>query len=198
MMVDPVVCPYCMTEAKLVDSAVIYHGRSYGMAWICGRYPACDAYVGCHPNSEKPLGRLADGALRKAKQRAHRAFDPLWKAKMRRDHVRKGVARRAGYEWLAKMLKISVDDCHIGMFDIATCDRVVEICTTPRTRHGIDKAERERLGSGGVANTKHFRQRQTFGPASGVRKIDPEQYEMEIFRGQRDQRQDRRFKKYCG
>ena len=36
--------------------------------------------------------------------------------------------------------------------------------------------ERDRLGSSGVVNTKHFLQRQKFGPASSVRHISPEEY----------------------
>ncbi|WP_088258626.1 zinc-finger-containing protein [Fimbriiglobus ruber] len=30
----------------------------------CERYPTCDAYVGCHPGTETPLGRLANKELR--------------------------------------------------------------------------------------------------------------------------------------
>ena len=40
----------------------------------------------------------------------------------------------------------------------------------------IANRERERLGSSGVVNTSHFRQRQKFGPASSVRHISPEKY----------------------
>lgn len=41
-------CPYCGRTAELKDSAVIYCGTSYGMAWVCSGFPECDAYVGCH------------------------------------------------------------------------------------------------------------------------------------------------------
>ena len=69
-------CPYCGSRARLVDSTAIY-GRSYGMTWVCERYPSCGAYVGCHPGTTTPLGRLADKKLRAAKKAAHAAFDPL-------------------------------------------------------------------------------------------------------------------------
>ena len=72
-----VYCPYCGKEAELIDSSVIY-GRSYGMAYICFD---CDAYVGTHKGTEKPLGRLANAELRKWKMRAHDAFDPIWKSR---------------------------------------------------------------------------------------------------------------------
>lgn len=39
------------------------------------------------------------------------------------------MKRRAGYRWLAARLGIPEDQCHIGMFDVAMCRRVIEICT---------------------------------------------------------------------
>ncbi len=119
-------CPYCEQPAKLVDSQIIY-GRSYGMAWFC---KPCDAWVGCHKNSKThaPLGRLANAELRDWKKKAHAVFDLLWQRKMRRDKCTKGKARKAAYGWLAKQLEITVKDCHIGMFNIEKCKKVVEAC----------------------------------------------------------------------
>jgi hypothetical protein len=45
------------------------------------------------------------------------------------------------------------------------------------SRTAIDRRESKRLGSGGVVMTANFKYRQTFGPASGVRRIDPKDYE---------------------
>ncbi len=121
-----VVCPYCGEEARLADSAEVY-SRSYGMIWIC---VPCRAWVGVHKGDGKnrPLGRLANAELREWKMRAHAAFDPMWKAKVRRDECSKGRARGAGYKWLAEKLGVPVDECHIGMFDVDVCRRVVEVC----------------------------------------------------------------------
>jgi hypothetical protein len=112
-------CPYCHAEAKLVGGAKIYphrfdlHEKRF---YLCS---PCNAYVGCHPGTDKPLGRLADKELREAKMKAHSVFDPLWKSKtMKRSHA---------YGMLAERLGISKRDCHIGMFDVATCKRVVEV-----------------------------------------------------------------------
>lgn len=115
-------CPYCGTPAVLVDSRVIY-GTSYGRAWACGRYPECDAYVGCHQGTDRPKGTLADAALRRARKAAHAAFDPLWQ---RRGG---GNRRSVAYAWLARQLGLGVDDCHMGLFDLETCRRVVEVCS---------------------------------------------------------------------
>jgi hypothetical protein len=85
----------------------------------------CSAWVGCHRGTTKPLGRLANAELREAKTEAHNAFDPLWKFEQ---FHRQKMKRTEAYQWLANQLEISVDDCHIGMFDVETCGKVVEIC----------------------------------------------------------------------
>lgn len=122
------VCPYCGSGTHLIDSQIVYRGRGFGWLWACNRYPECDAFVGCHPNSEKPLGRLADKKLRAAKMAAHAAFDPLWKWKSRRDRVGTQEARRKAYAWLSGQLGVANELCHIGMFDVDTCAKVTELC----------------------------------------------------------------------
>lgn len=112
-------CPYCGSDTKCIDSATIY-GRSYGWVWVCVNYPECDSYCGCHPGTKKPLGRLADYELRKAKKAAHAAFDPMWK---------KGTMKRTvAYRWLSQQLGIPEKCCHIGMFDVDQCKQVIVIC----------------------------------------------------------------------
>lgn len=120
-------CPYCKSDVNLVDSYLIYR-RSYGRAWLCSQFPKCDSYVGCHPGTDKPLGRLANAELRKAKMEAHKAFDALWKRKMERDKCSQRVARSAGYKWLAQQLSIEINECHIAMFDLDKCKKVLEVC----------------------------------------------------------------------
>jgi hypothetical protein len=121
---EPLTCGYCGTPAKRVDSKVIYKTRSYGPAWICGNYPRCDAYVGCHPGTNKPLGRLANGELREWKMAAHKAFDPLWKEL--------GMGRKDAYKWLALELEIKHKECHIGSFTIEQCRLTIEACNEKR------------------------------------------------------------------
>ena len=70
-MKDP--CPYCDGVIEFLSSSEsIYHGRDYGPVYIC---KPCQAWVGCHRGTIKPLGRLADKELRRAKIAAHDAFD---------------------------------------------------------------------------------------------------------------------------
>ena len=113
-----VICPYCQQPAEFVDSAVIYHGRSYGMIYLCR---PCDAYVGTHKGTDNPLGRLANAELRRWKIAAHAAFDPLWKTgefKHRRD---------AAYAWLAEQMGLSKEKTHFGMFDVPQCQKAIRI-----------------------------------------------------------------------
>lgn len=131
-MPDAPLCPYCGAAAVFTaTSAHLYTGRNYGPVWECS---PCAAWVGCHKGGTKPLGRLADKALRQAKQRAHAAFDPIWQEKMKRTGCRRGEARGKGYRWMAQQLGISQADCHIGMFDVEMCERVVAICTPVKER----------------------------------------------------------------
>ena len=126
---DPVVsCPYCRGPAHLVGGHVIYPRRpdlATKAFWYC---PPCKAWVGCHPGTHNPLGRLADAELRTAKMNAHSAFDQLWRRKMKREGCSKSKARKAGYAWLAEQLGMDRERCHIGMMDVPDCLRVVEVC----------------------------------------------------------------------
>lgn len=112
-------CDYCTREAKLVTGEVIYPHRSdlYNRNfWYCQH---CNAYVGCHKGTDKPLGRLANEELRQWKKRAHLVFDPIWK----QGHV----SRKEAYCILAEELSIPYEQCHIGMFDVEMCRKAVTV-----------------------------------------------------------------------
>lgn len=110
------VCPYCGRPSELIDSAEIYNGVSYGMAYICR---PCDAYVGCHKGTIKAFGRLADAELRHYKHLAHGIFDMIWK-----NHF---MDRHNAYTWLSKQLGSERELTHMGMFDVEECKKVIEI-----------------------------------------------------------------------
>lgn len=126
-----VVCPYCRRDATLMEnSAPIYHGRDFGPVWICR---PCEAWVGCHPHTLKPLGRLADAQLRKAKISAHAAFDAVWEKRFHRKKANdpkytKGMARGGRYKRLAELMQIDRSLCHIGMMDVQQCKIVIDLC----------------------------------------------------------------------
>ncbi|MES2415145.1 MAG: zinc-finger-containing protein [Pseudomonadota bacterium] len=123
----PVTCPYCQQPAVLVGGDVMYPHRpdlADKKFWNCA---PCKAFVGCHPaqtatqngvgDGTVPMGRLANAELRRAKQAAHAAFDPLWKSG--------AMHRKAAYKWLSKALGLTSQQTHIGMFDVAQCVAVV-------------------------------------------------------------------------
>lgn len=131
-------CPYCGSAAKLVGVNVIYPHRpdlAGKYVWQC---TPCDAHVGCHQKGAPvldaqgvrhisdgtlPLGRLANKELRAARLKAHAALDPSWN--QRKD---RSVARLEAYAWLAAQLELPTHECHIGMFDVETCERAVQAC----------------------------------------------------------------------
>lgn len=117
-------CDYCHRPAVLVDSEAVYE-RSYGPIWICWK---CQAWVGVHENSPRyqPLGRLANRRLRMAKSAAHAALDPLWKRGL--------MTRKGAYAWLAEQMNLPVKRTHIGWFDEAQCQRVIDHVKAYRAR----------------------------------------------------------------
>ena len=141
------ICPYCNSASVLVGGDAIYPHRPdlYQLKfWQCA---PCDAFVGCHKlgaiadgvrsDGSLPLGRLANAELRKAKQSAHAAFDPLW-------HNGCFDSRRDAYKWLAQKLGISRKVCHIGMFDVTQCHMVVSHC------NAFLESKLSAIGAGGV------------------------------------------------
>lgn len=127
-------CQYCGQPAVLRHGDEVYPLRSdlhHRMFWVC---KPCKAWVGTHKGTDEPLGVLANAELRAWKQKAHSTFDPLWQEKLRRRQIEQGMtykkafARGSGYKWLAEQLGINRQDCHIGMFTVEQCKRVVELC----------------------------------------------------------------------
>jgi len=126
-------CPYCGNPPEFVTGEAIYPHRPdlfYKKFYLC---KPCDAFVGCHAAADKdgkggsgdgtvPLGRLANAELRKYKMAAHTALDFLWQGGK--------MSRGKAYRLLARKLSLYPDECHIGMFDVDTCKRVIEICKT--------------------------------------------------------------------
>ena len=67
---------------------------------------SCNASVGCHENTETPLGLMADGKTRRLRHDVHLSFDKLWKSEL--------MDRDKAYFWMSTILKISIEECHIS------------------------------------------------------------------------------------
>jgi len=107
------ICPFCNKEAIWTENKAIY-GRNYGKSYMCYYCKECDAYVGCHENTTKPLGTMANAELREWRKKAHAHIDPLWKTgKMIRSQV------------YLKLKEALGKDIHIGESDIETCKNIL-------------------------------------------------------------------------
>jgi len=111
------ICPYCNKEAVWTENKAIY-GKNYGKSYMCYYCKPCDAYVGCHKNSRKPLGTMANAELREWRRKAHATFDPIWKNRSQkgRGKLYAEISRHFGHE------------IHIGECDIGYCRAVIEWC----------------------------------------------------------------------
>lgn len=118
-----VYCQYCNKPATLVPGNVIYpHRRDLSdlKFWNCSD---CNAYVGTHKNSKNnaPLGTLANAQLRRMRNLAHAAFDPIWKSGR--------LSRGKAYQSLGYHLGITdiSKKCHIALFNEEQCKKVIEV-----------------------------------------------------------------------
>ena len=117
----PTVCQFCGCSVELVNNSEIY-GKEFGdwpYAYRCENWNAdCGAYVGLHPNTDIPLGTLADKKLRTARNQNKKLFLELTD----------GIDRNAAYSWLAEQMQLSAAECHFGLFDVDQCVRAGAIC----------------------------------------------------------------------
>lgn len=113
-------CPYCGKPAKFTNGREVYPHKPEYHANLFYRCDDCDAHVGCHRKTCQPLGTLANAKLRVWRRRAHEAFDPIWHNGSK--------TRDQAYDWLSWRLNIPREKCHIGMFDLAQCMDVVDLC----------------------------------------------------------------------
>ncbi|MFC5587578.1 zinc-finger-containing protein [Sporosarcina soli] len=109
-------CPYCDKPARFVSSREFY-GRDYGTnLYVC---TLCDARVGTHGRGKTPLGTLANGNLRNLRKMCHARIDPLWKSRK--------MSRKAVYMRLQKVMELTSEEAHIGMFNEHQCQKLIAI-----------------------------------------------------------------------
>lgn len=137
----PTACRYCASPVDLVENSAIYNGRTYGdwpYAYLCC---GCGAYVGLHPDTDLPLGTLADRYTRDTRNICKRAFEQIWRHQY--------MTRSQAYAWLAAKMGISVADCHFGLFEPAQCKVAQSICLNylndPRANAGVSLGKLEAL-----------------------------------------------------
>lgn len=113
----PQICPYCGGKVIFTDSAILYGGTSHGEIYLCTN---CNASVGVHKGTKKPLGTLANSALKLKRRETHNVFDRMWKEQK--------MSRTDAYKWLSAQMKLPEYRTHIGSFDMAQCEQVLQLC----------------------------------------------------------------------
>ena len=116
----PKACHCCGGPVRLISNAEIY-GREYGAWPFAYRCSTCGAYIGLHPDTDLPLGIMADRATTKARKAAKGEFLAL---AGERFAGKQGEA----YAWLARALGIAPSICHFGMFDQQRAQRAGDVC----------------------------------------------------------------------
>ncbi len=116
---DPATCLHCESLCRLTTGKEVYpnflklHEKHI---YVCDH---CDARVGCHGDTTRPLGYAANKETRNARMKLHNLkLDPLWKKVPRPERK---AARSGVYRYLAQALRIEPRDCHTGMFTIERC-----------------------------------------------------------------------------
>jgi hypothetical protein len=122
-MKNPTICRYCGGKVELADAREIYGdsverlGLESEKIYLCR---TCNARVGCHRGTERPLGNVANEVLRLKRRETHEIFDAFWR--------RKKLSRTQAYRWLAEQLRLPENRTHIGSFEMDDCQRVIDLC----------------------------------------------------------------------
>ena len=128
----PTICRYCGGAVRLVSASKVYGPAAAARLGIerqsFYQCQNCNARVGCHPGSTRPLGNLANEALRMKRMETHHVFDSFWKER--------GMSRTQAYKWMAKKMRLSEELAHIGGFEI-----LIKLCEKERNKEQKQKKE---------------------------------------------------------
>ena len=122
----PEICRYCGGVIRLVPAEAIYGDTAAKRLELSGEFiyqcQNCNARVGCHKGTTRPLGNVANESLRLKRMETHQIFDRYWKGR--------GMTRTEAYRWLSGQLHLSERKTHIGSFEMDLCQRVIDLCQT--------------------------------------------------------------------
>ena len=133
----PPIGRYCGGAVRLVSASKVYGPAAAARLGIerqsFYQCQNCNARVGCHPGSTRPLGNLANEALRMKRMETHHVFDSFWKER--------GMSRTQAYKWMAKKMRLSEELAHIGGFEIDRCQKLIKLCEKERNKEQKQKKE---------------------------------------------------------
>ena len=120
---DMKICRYCGGVIRLVPASSIYgeSAQRLGMKeeWLY-QCQNCNARVGCHKGTKRPLGNVANEVLRLKRMETHQVFDSFWRAKR--------MSRTKANRWLSEQMELPESKAHIGGFEMEQCQRLIELC----------------------------------------------------------------------
>lgn len=117
------------TNITLEKNSVVYNGKEYGdwpYIYLCN---TCRAYVGLHPETNIPLGTLADEETRQARKLCKDPFEKLWRSGK--------WHRNEAYQKLANALDIDKAECHFAWFTVEMCYEAREWAIEQQKELGI-------------------------------------------------------------
>ncbi len=107
---------YCVECKKVIDTIQktgkeIYPHREDLYKKIFYECPICKNYVGCHKDTNRPLGCIPNKELKNARQHIHTKLDGLWKSKLiGRTEIYKRLSRSLGYTYHTGNTK-TIEEC---------------------------------------------------------------------------------------
>lgn len=120
----PKICRYCGGVIRCVPGQKVYGDAAASRLKLRNEWfyqcQNCNARVGCHKGSKRPLGNVANEVLRLKRMETHQVFDACWK------HHR--MTRTAAYKWLSGKMGLPEEKTHIGGFEMDQCQQVIDIC----------------------------------------------------------------------
>ena len=120
----PEICRYCGGLILLVPAEKIYGPKAAKRLGLSGeriyQCQNCNARVGCHKGTTRPLGDVANEALRLKRIETHHVFDAYWKSQ--------NMTRSGAYRWLSQQMRIPAKQAHIGGFEMNQCQQVIDMC----------------------------------------------------------------------
>ena len=120
----PNICRYCGGVIQRIPAQKVYGDAAANRLKLWNEWlyqcQNCSARVGCHKGTKRPLGNVANKALRLKRMETHQVFDSFW-----RDQ---GMTRTAAYKWLSEQMALPENQTHIGGFEIDQCQQVIDLC----------------------------------------------------------------------
>ena len=119
----PRICRYCGGPIRLVPAKLIYGESTHRLGmdneniYQCQN---CNARVGCHKGTTRPLGDVANETLRLKRMETHQVFDAFWKSMH--------MTRTQAYKWLSQQMRLPKKNAHIGGFEMDQCQQVINMC----------------------------------------------------------------------